>query len=252
MHCGIASASQHVFDGKHGFEGWIKAGTLISLPICLPFKHLSRSSDFLLWNMVYLYKKKCVSPLGAFFLAPIYFLAPATQATEDGAFALLFCPHPGEFDSSRVLTPGNLPSKAKQMPVPGGQPGRGGGGGCAQLESTDAFYQKLNLWQGSIWWKHVRRKQFSKWDFVQVLLLNAETQLQKLKMQVSFCHPSQRNKRIKMWESHPNDYWVFCKISDLLSLTPWSSHGPPLSKIAAGSNFLPWGRSGWQIRDFKI
>ena len=64
---------------------------------------------------------------------------------------------------------------------------------------------------------------FSKCDFVQVLLLNAERQLQKLKMPVSFCHPSQRNERIKMWESHPNDYWVFCKISDLLSL-----HGPPM------------------------
>ena len=49
--------------------------------------------------------------------------------TEDGAFALLFFPHPGGFDRSRVLTPGNLPSKAKQMPVPGGQPGKGGGGG---------------------------------------------------------------------------------------------------------------------------
>ena len=29
MHCGIASASQHVFGGKDAFEGWIKAGTLI-------------------------------------------------------------------------------------------------------------------------------------------------------------------------------------------------------------------------------
>ena len=59
--------------------------------------------------------------------------------TEDGAFALLFFPHPGGFDRSRVLTPGNLPSKAKQMPVPGGQPGKGGGD-WAQLELTDAFY----------------------------------------------------------------------------------------------------------------
>ena len=30
MHCGIASASQHVFGGKDAFKGWIKAGTLIS------------------------------------------------------------------------------------------------------------------------------------------------------------------------------------------------------------------------------
>ena len=33
--------------------------------------------------------------------------------TEDGAFALFFRPHSGGFDSSRVPTPGNLPSKAK-------------------------------------------------------------------------------------------------------------------------------------------
>ena len=33
--------------------------------------------------------------------------------TEDGAFALFFRPHPGGFDSSKVPTPGNLPSKAK-------------------------------------------------------------------------------------------------------------------------------------------
>ena len=41
--------------------------------------------------------------------------------TEDGAFALFFRPHPGEFDSSRVPTLGNLPSKAKKMLMPGGQ-----------------------------------------------------------------------------------------------------------------------------------
>ena len=59
--------------------------------------------------------------------------------TEDGAFALFFRPHPGGFDSSRVLTPGNLPSKAKKMLMPGVQPGRRGGGGrWAQLELTDA------------------------------------------------------------------------------------------------------------------
>ena len=34
--------------------------------------------------------------------------------TEDGAFALFFRPHPGGFDSSRVPTPGNFPSKAKK------------------------------------------------------------------------------------------------------------------------------------------
>ena len=48
--------------------------------------------------------------------------------TEDGAFALFFRPHPGGFDSSRVPTPGNLPSKAKKMLMPRGQPGGGGAG----------------------------------------------------------------------------------------------------------------------------
>ena len=46
--------------------------------------------------------------------------------------------------------------------------------------------------------------------------------LQKLKKQVSFCHPLQRNEHIKMWETHPNDYWVFSKMLDLLSLIPRS------------------------------
>ena len=61
--------------------------------------------------------------------------------TEDGEFALFFSPHRGWFDSSGVPTPGNLPSKAKKLLMPGGQPGgggRGGGGGWAQLELTDA------------------------------------------------------------------------------------------------------------------
>ena len=35
---------------------------------------------------------------------------------------------------------------------------------------------------------------------------------QNLKKQVSFCHPSLRNEHIKMWETHPNDYWVFSKM----------------------------------------
>ena len=48
---------------------------------------------------------------------------------EDGAFALFFRPHPGGFDSSRVPTPGNLPSKAKKNAYARGQPGRGGGAG---------------------------------------------------------------------------------------------------------------------------
>ena len=46
---------------------------------------------------------------------------------EDRAFALFFRPYPGGFDSSRVLTPGNLSSKAKKN-----APGGGGlsAGGC--------------------------------------------------------------------------------------------------------------------------
>ena len=50
----------------------------------------------------------------------------------------LFWTHPGGFDSSRVPTPGNLPSKAKIMLMPEGQP-RGGGRGWAQLELIDAL-----------------------------------------------------------------------------------------------------------------
>ena len=49
--------------------------------------------------------------------------------TEDGAFALFFRPHPGGFDSSRVPSPWNLPSKAKKTLMPGGKPGGGGGAG---------------------------------------------------------------------------------------------------------------------------
>ena len=61
--------------------------------------------------------------------------------TEDGAFALFFRPHPGRFDSSRVPIPGNLPSKAQKMLMPGGQPG-GGGVGLAQVELTDALIRR--------------------------------------------------------------------------------------------------------------
>ena len=57
--------------------------------------------------------------------------------TEDGAFALFFRPHPGGFHSSRVPTPGNLPSKAKKKCLcPWVSPGRAG---WAQVELTDAL-----------------------------------------------------------------------------------------------------------------
>ena len=54
--------------------------------------------------------------------------------TEDGAFALFFRPHPGGFDSSRVPTPGNLPSEAKKMLMTGVSPGGGGGLGAAGID----------------------------------------------------------------------------------------------------------------------
>ena len=41
----------------------------------------------------------------------------------------LFSSHPGGIASSRVPTPGNLPSEAKKMLIPGGQPGGGLGAG---------------------------------------------------------------------------------------------------------------------------
>ena len=50
---------------------------------------------------------------------------------EDGALALFSHPHPGGFDSSRVSTPGNLPSKAnKNVNARGSARGRWGGGGA--------------------------------------------------------------------------------------------------------------------------
>ena len=60
------------------------------------------------------------------------------QADRGRGICPLFHPQLGRFDSSRVPTPGNLPSKAKQMVMPWGQPGGGGRGDWAQLELTDA------------------------------------------------------------------------------------------------------------------
>ena len=64
--------------------------------------------------------------------------------TEDGAFSLFFHPHPRAFDSSRVPTPGNLPSKAKKN---ANARGSAWGGGWAQVELTDALlklYSNVN------------------------------------------------------------------------------------------------------------
>ena len=63
--------------------------------------------------------------------------------TEDRAFALFFRPHHGGFDSSRVPTPRNLPSKAKKMLTPGGQPGRGGAG--AERSWTWLMHYQSNI-----------------------------------------------------------------------------------------------------------
>ena len=56
----------------------------------------------------------------------------------------LFSSPPRRFDSSRVPTPGNLPSKAKKMLMPGGQSGKGGGLGAA-VELTDAVIMHRNV-----------------------------------------------------------------------------------------------------------
>ena len=60
------------------------------------------------------------------------------KVTENGAFALIFRLHRGGFDSSKVPTHGNLPSKAKKNAnVRGSARRRGGGRGggrCTQLE----------------------------------------------------------------------------------------------------------------------
>ena len=45
-----------------------------------------------------------------------------------GHLPSFFGPHPGGFESSGVPTPGNLPSKAKKVLMPGGLPGGGEAG----------------------------------------------------------------------------------------------------------------------------
>ena len=53
-----------------------------------------------------------------------------------GHLPSFFVPTPGDLTAQESFTPGNLPSWAKNMLMPGGQPGEGGG--WAQLELTDA------------------------------------------------------------------------------------------------------------------
>ena len=57
--------------------------------------------------------------------------------TEDEAFALFLRPHREGFDSSRVPTPRNLPSKAKKMLMHPAPPSKEGG--RAQVKLTDAL-----------------------------------------------------------------------------------------------------------------
>ena len=96
--------------------------------------------------------------------------------TKDGAFALFCRPHPGRFESSRVPTSGNLPSKEKKMLMPGGQL-KGGGGGvggglgaagidwCIRWKSTRKLALTLYLdetnqsVQTRIWYKSDKTKQ---------------------------------------------------------------------------------------------
>ena len=61
----------------------------------------------------------------------------------DRAFALFFRLHPGGFDSSRVPTPGNLPSKAKNNANARGS-ARGGGEGLS-AGGIDWCIMNLNL-----------------------------------------------------------------------------------------------------------
>ena len=83
--------------------------------------------------------------------------------TEDGAFALFIRPHPGGFEGSRVPTPGNLPSKAKNANAWGSAwwgGGGGGGEGWAQLELTDA------LLEGGVYFEITFLKSFSNKYYV--------------------------------------------------------------------------------------
>ena len=101
--------------------------------------------------------------------------------------------------------------------------------------------------------KTCKQKEYFQWDFVQALLLNAERKiLFVIKVQTSKQQDTPnfrsailhwRNRPIKMWETHPNDYWVFSKMVDLLSLIPRSY----TFQDAGWVSFPPWGRSGCQI-----
>ena len=55
--------------------------------------------------------------------------------TEDGAFALFFCPHPGDLTAQESPSPGICHPKQKKMLMPGISRGREGGGlGAAGID----------------------------------------------------------------------------------------------------------------------
>ena len=72
--------------------------------------------------------KKCCTVDGGRGICPLFSFPPR-------GICQLNSPHPREFASSIVPTPGNLPAKAKKKLIPGGKPG----GAWAQVELTDAW-----------------------------------------------------------------------------------------------------------------
>ena len=71
--------------------------------------------------------------------------------TEDGAFALFFRPHPGGFHSSRVPTPGNLPSKAKNDNTWGSARGGGRGRGLGTAGIDWCIMWVVSPWLSSLY-----------------------------------------------------------------------------------------------------
>ena len=64
-----------------------------------------------------------------------------TVLTEDGAFALFFCPHPGKFDSSKVFHPREFAIQGKKNAnAPGSAPG-GGGGRVGELDAGGISFE---------------------------------------------------------------------------------------------------------------
>ena len=73
--------------------------------------------------------------------------------TEDGVFALFFHPHPRGFDSSRVPTAGNLPSKTKKMLMHGVSPGGWGGGRVGGQGAGGIQKHQIHKWPATYYGK---------------------------------------------------------------------------------------------------